>query len=145
MRGDSRTGGGGGQTDSRESEGGAREGRSDERGGRGGGKSKHLRTLMGLGSIPCCRNQTETVAVGRSASGVNHVTLFGISGFTPICFPDGFSHRMLVSASHAALLFCTSSTPLAQLFLVVRRRKVFFNEVNKVLILVGRRDVEPAS
>lgn len=142
MRGDSRTGGGGGQTDSRESEGGAREGRSDERGGRGGGKSKHLRTLMGLGSI---RNQTATVAVGRSASGVNHVTLFGISGFTPICFPDGFSHRMLVSASHAALLFYTSSTPLAQLFLVVRRRKVFFNEVNKVLILVGRRDVEPAS
>lgn len=32
------------------------------------GKSKHLRTLMGLGSIPRCRNQTETLVFARSAS-----------------------------------------------------------------------------
>lgn len=42
------------------------------------GKSKHLPTLMGLGSTPCCRNQTETVVFARLASGVNHVTFFGL-------------------------------------------------------------------
>lgn len=82
MRGDSRTAGGGGkQTAERAREvpekAEVMKGEEEEV-GKMRGKSKHLRTLMGLGSIPRRRNQTETVVFARSVSGVNHVTLFGI-------------------------------------------------------------------
>lgn len=79
----------------------------EEEVGKTRGKSRYRCTPMGLGSVPRCRNLTETIVFPSSASDVNHVTIFFYNIASSLVyshlFSDGFSHRMLVSTSRMHL------------------------------------------